>query len=193
MTVALMFLAGAGVHAWDARGGDRPAGADIGFADDMAFRHLQGVEMAFAYLESGSDEFLRHVAQEIITVQAGEARLLQAQMDRWDADPSPDEALGWMGTPVPQDDQPGMASEDELAALRAATGTDLDDLYSRLMIDHHAGGVVLAEAALEEGRHPDTRVLAGTIHRVLEVELDGLSRRRLELGLPEHQPQIEVD
>lgn len=193
MTVALMFLAGAGVNAWDARRGEQPAEADVGFADDMTSHYLQGVELAFAYLESGTDDFLRHVAREIITVQAGEARLLQAQMDWWDAEPSPDEALGWMGTPVPQDEQPGMASGDDLAALRAATGTDLDDLYSRLMIEHHAGGVSIADGALEDGRHPDIQVLAGTIRRVLEVEMDGLNQRRLELGLPQLQPEIDAD
>jgi hypothetical protein len=50
-----------------------------------------------------------------------------------------DPASGGMIMTVSADGlMPGMATKDELAKLRAATGRDLDILYSQLMIRHHS-------------------------------------------------------
>ena len=49
---------------------------------------------------------------------------------------------------------PGMATEDELANLRALSGTAFDVEFLRLMIRHHQGGLDMAQYAAE---HADDR------------------------------------
>jgi uncharacterized protein (DUF305 family) len=51
---------------------------------------------------------------------------------------------------------PGMATADQMAALKAATGADFDRLYLQLMIAHHEGAVRMAVEVLSSGR--DVRV-----------------------------------
>ncbi|MFF3766263.1 DUF305 domain-containing protein [Streptomyces sp. NPDC001922] len=46
---------------------------------------------------------------------------------------------------------PGMASEQQLAALRAARGRAFDALFLRLMITHHQGAVTMATELLSQG------------------------------------------
>ncbi|WP_432093110.1 DUF305 domain-containing protein [Streptomyces sp. bgisy100] len=46
---------------------------------------------------------------------------------------------------------PGMASERQLAALRAARGRAFDALFLRLMITHHQGAVTMATELLSQG------------------------------------------
>ena len=138
--VALGFLAGAGVYWWQQPEAE-PGRVDIGFYDDMSTHHLQGIQMGFTYLEGGSDPVLLHMAREIVLWQSGELRLMQQALQDWGEEGTPEQAMEWMGmSPVPQDAQPGMATPQETVSLERATGRELDDLLSRLMIDHHAWG-----------------------------------------------------
>src|SRR6188508_2553884 len=141
VTISLMFLTGAAVFTWQQWANDpHPNAVDIGFADDMRTHHLQGVSMALAYLHDGTDPTLLQMANEIVLVQAGENRLLNQYLEDWG---SPDldlnTAMEWMDAPVDQDAQPGMATQAELDELDAATGAELDDLFTSLMIAHHRG------------------------------------------------------
>jgi uncharacterized protein (DUF305 family) len=53
-----------------------------------------------------------------------------------------------------------MATPDQIAALKAATGTAADRLFAQLMLDHHLGGVDMAEFAATRVKEKDVRVLA---------------------------------
>ncbi len=183
--LALMFLTGAAVFAWQQWANEpHPNDADIGFADDMITHHLQGVAMSLAYLEDGTDPILRQTANEIILVQAGEARLLGQAMEDWGRpDVDHDTAMEWMGmAPVPQDQQPGMASEDEMAELEAAEGAELDELYSRLMIEHHRGGLHMSTYAEEHAAVPEIAHLAGAMATTQRSEIAELNLQREALG-----------
>ena len=161
-TFALMFLAGPRVFAWQQAANEpSPNAVDIGFADDMRTHHLQGVTMALSYLKDGTDPTFLQMANEIVLVQAGESRLLSQYLEDWGSpDLDLDTAMGWMDmAPVPQTEQPGMATDAELAELDAAEGQELDDLFSSL--DDQA----------PPGRHPH-----------------GPVRRRPRLGGVHHQP-----
>lgn len=185
-TLALMFLTGAAVYAWQQWAHEpRPNDVDVGFADDMTTHHLQGVEMSLRYLEDGTDPVLRQIANEIVLVQAGEARLLGQAMEDWGRpDVDLDTAMAWMGmAPVPQDQQPGMATEAQMAELEAAEGEELDDLFSRLMIDHHRGGVHMAAYAVEHGNVDDITRLAEAMVTTQRSEIAELNLRREALGL----------
>lgn len=182
-----MFLAGAVVFAWQQWANEpRPNDVDIGFADDMRTHHLQGVAMAQAYLEGGTDPYFRSAAEEIIIVQAGESRLMGQWLEDWgNPDLDLDNAMEWMGmAPVPQTEQPGMASEAEMAELAAAEGEELDDLFSSLMIAHHRGGQHMAQYAVDHGHEGAVTHLAQAIVTTQQSEVAEMNIRREELGLP---------
>ena len=43
------------------------------------------------------------------------------------------------------DAMPGMATSDQLRALRAASGEQMDVLFLQLMLRHHEGGVIMLQ------------------------------------------------
>ena len=185
-TVALMFLTGAAVFAWQQAAHEPdPNAVDVGFADDMRTHHLQGVTMSITYLEQGTDPTLRQMATEIVIVQAGESRLMSQWLEDWgNPDVDLDTAMGWMDmAPVPQTEQPGMASEAELTELEAAEGDELDDLFSALMIAHHRGGLHMAQYAADHGSEPAVRDLAEAMVVTQESEVVEMNLRRESLGL----------
>ncbi|WP_104119334.1 DUF305 domain-containing protein [Arthrobacter sp. B1805] len=55
---------------------------------------------------------------------------------------------------------PGLASEEDLARLRSLTGVEGDRLFLTLMIAHHRGGVMMAQAALDEASTDTVRSFA---------------------------------
>jgi uncharacterized protein (DUF305 family) len=184
---ALMFLAGAGVFAWQQAANDpSPNEVDIGFADDMRTHHLQGVTMALSYLHDGTDPTFLAMANEIVLVQAGESRLLSQYLEDWGSpDLDLDTAMGWMEmAPVPQTEQPGMATDAELAELDAAEGEELDDLFSRLMILHHRGGTHMAQYAADHGSEESVTSLAEAIVTTQQSEIAEMNAHREAIGLP---------
>jgi len=182
-----MFFAGAVVFAWQQWTNEpHPNDVDIGFADDMRTHHLQGVTLSLAYLEDGTDPYFRSTAVEIIIVQAGESRLMGQWLVDWgNPDLDLDNAMAWMGmAPVPQSEQPGMATEAEVAELEAAEGAELDDLFSSLMINHHRGGQHMAQYAVDHGSEEVVTDLAQAIVTTQRSEVAEMNIRREELGLP---------
>jgi len=185
-TIALMFLAGAAVFTWQQWANDpHPNAVDIGFADDMRTHHLQGVAMAQTYLKDGTDPTLLQMANEIVLVQAGESRLLSQYLEDWgNPDTDLDTAMGWMDMQaVPQDQQPGMATDEQLAELDAATDEELDDLFTQLMITHHRGGLHMAQYAVDHGHQPEITDLAQAMVTTQTSEIGEMNLRREALGL----------
>lgn len=185
VVLALMFLSGAAVYTWQQWAIEpRPNDVDIGFSDDMRTHHLQGVAMAQRYLVAGTDPTLRQMANEIVLVQAGESRLMSHFLEQWGSPPlDVENAMAWMGQTVPQDQQPGMATPDQLAELEEAEGADLDDLFTTLMIAHHRGGVHMARHALDHGHEDDTVNLARAMVTTQESEIAEMNLQRERLGL----------
>jgi uncharacterized protein (DUF305 family) len=74
------------------------------------------------------------------------------------ADDSHGHSMGGMsmepGSSDPTRAMPGMASSAELAALRQATGTDVDVMFLQLMLRHHEGGLAMMEYAQTHAQSP---------------------------------------
>jgi uncharacterized protein (DUF305 family) len=185
LAVALAFLAAAATYWWTQRPDD-PSAVDIGFYDDMTTHHLQAITLAHTYLRNGSDPLLRNMAEEVDFFQSGDIRVMQDALTEWGESGSPDVAMDWMGMRVPQDAQPGMATADDLLALERARGGELDDLFSRLLIDHHAGGLHMAQFAAENGHLSSVRDLAEAMAAGQEAEIGEINFARAEIGLPEY-------
>jgi uncharacterized protein (DUF305 family) len=153
LVAAVAFLGGAA--GW-ALAQPRPPGtgsADVGFLHDMIEHHSQAVEMSSLVMrpEAGADPSVVLQAQSIAFGQEAEIGLMLGRLRAWDR---PDEgdgtAMAWMGDPVPVEEMPGLATAAEVDGLRDGTGAAVDEQFLRLMIEHHAGGVAMAEAAMEE-------------------------------------------
>ena len=188
--VAVGALFGAGVLGHTLAGGSTPGenSAEAGFARDMQAHHLQAVEMASIIHGKADDETLRTVAYDMLTTQLHQVGQMFAWLDTWGLSPTGSEApMAWMSRVDGHDHGegpggqmlleegriPGMATEEELARLRAATGVEAETLFLELMIDHHTGGLPMAEAVLAASDRPEVvRMARGMIRaQASEIEL----------------------
>jgi uncharacterized protein (DUF305 family) len=170
--VGLLLLGGALAVATGIGRDDPPAAGsvDVGFARDMSAHHLQAVEMANLALERSTDDAVRGLAFDIAETQQNQVGRMQGWLSLWGFSFSGGERMAWMGSgdhaghsSAEGGLMPGMATDDELAELRTATGEDFDVLFLQLMTRHHQGGREMAEYAQENAEEPAVRNLARTI------------------------------
>ena len=146
---------------------------DVGFSQDMSVHHQQAVTMASWARDHTADPQIAVLAADIETTQNSQIGRMQGYLDLWGAAQLPIGGhMAWMtsaghdhgdggGTPVAT--MPGMASSADLAALRAATGTQGDVLFLQLMLRHHEGAVPMLEYGAEHAALPQVRNLATQI------------------------------
>lgn len=180
---ALCFLAG--VIGWRiGRPSDPPADAvSVGFLDDMTYHHEQALVLSFSYLEGApTDWFLRHTAEEIVRMQSYEIGVMQDRLRENGGEGTPEVAMDWMGMPSAPAAMPGLATDDQIVELRAARGSDADELFSRLMILHHAGGIHMADDAAERADDSFVRELASRMAGLQRTEVSEMSADRAADG-----------
>lgn len=161
--------------------------ADVGFARDMSVHHAQAVEMADIVYRRTEDPAIERIALDIGTTQQFQIGMMTGWLDIWGRTVSSDLPLmEWMGdydmtlpSPPPglsPDDSmanmdhsanpktgaetplmPGMATRAEVDELNSLPPDQMDIRFLQLMIRHHQGGVMMAQAALEKAT--DTHVL----------------------------------
>ncbi len=144
---------------------------DVGFAQDMSVHHQQAVQMAGWERDHTSDPALKQLAFDIETTQLQQIGQMQGWLSLWGAAVEPPDGrhMAWMAgdahthgaaTSGGVDTMPGMASSEELRALRAADGQQRDVLFLQLMLRHHQGGVAMLEYGAEHASTPEVRNLA---------------------------------
>jgi uncharacterized protein (DUF305 family) len=170
--------------------GDRNASpsynrTDVGFLQDMRYHHEQAVDMAFFYLTSGDETHprLRLFAQEIVYAQQMEVgrmiELLRAFRETEANDTGT--AMAWMGMPVPIDEMPGLASQEELDAFAAAEGVDASIAFATLMIAHHRAGIAMADYVIHNGRNGEVADMARSMINGQSTEIDAMTGVLAEL------------
>lgn len=186
LAAAILFLGGAA--GW-ALAQDRPPGtgsADVGFLHDMIEHHSQAVEMSSLVMRPGvgADRSVVLQAQGIAFAQEAEIGMMLGRLRAWNrSDAGDGTAMGWMGDPVPVDEMPGLASEEEIDALRDATGSEADEQFLRLMIEHHVGGVAMAEEALDRASDGDVVDLATAMATAQRSEISEMVMIGERLGI----------
>jgi uncharacterized protein (DUF305 family) len=194
LVVALCFLSG--VVGWWLNQPDTESfnGVDTGFLTDMETHHNSAINMSFDYLDRSHDPVVKHIAQEIISGQTQELAAMNSYLNAAGGTAVAGDgsvAMAWMDHPVRPADMPGMPSKAELAQLDDSEGLAADDLFTHLMIRHHAGGIGMAEYAAAHGEHPGVRKLAAAMAKVQRSEIAEMNTRRLAIGLPA-VPQSEI-
>lgn len=157
---------------------------DVGFAADMYDHHEQAVQMSLMIMDKTTNPGVRSHAVAIAAGQRRESGMFeQFLIDRGIGHVDPRRTvMAWMGEPVPADRMPGLATSEELVALNAATGEDADRLFLDLMIEHHEGGIHMAEYAVDHAETQSMRDLAARIVLDQRRELNDLEQLRVELG-----------
>lgn len=184
LVVALCFLSGV-VGWWIGRPTDPSFNdVDVGFLSDMETHHTGAIALAFAYLGREHDAVVGQIAREIVLDQSQEISVMNTYLDQ--AGPrkseTDDVAMDWMGLAVPLSRMPGMATTEEMSQLRASAGAQADEVFTRLMIDHHAAGVAMADFEAAHGQNDDVRRLAAAMAKVQRSEIAELNHRRTTLG-----------
>lgn len=167
---------------------------DVGFYQDMLTHHQQALSVANAAAEYGDDPVVRSFAREILTFQSQEIGVMRQTLIDWGYDPTerPDEAMGWMGMPVPVDEMPGLLTDEQVDEMLAARGADADRLFLDLMAEHHRGGLHMAEYAQENASDEGVRRLAGIIARGQAQEINEYRRHADTAGIDVDIPPADV-
>ncbi|MFE2751852.1 DUF305 domain-containing protein [Actinosynnema sp. NPDC059335] len=132
-----------------------PSQADLTYVARMIVHHRQALEMTALAPERARNETVRGLASRIHDTQGPEIAAME-QWQRQYAENAPAHGHSADLPEVDHDSMPGMATEQQLAELRAATGSDFDRLFLRLMIAHHEGAISMAVELLSSGT--DVRV-----------------------------------
>ena len=171
-----------------------PDSVDVGFLQDMASHHEQALVLAQLELTNGSDPAAQAFAREVLIFQSKEIGSMERLLATWDTgrgDPER-QAMDWMGMATPVASMPGMATEEELDAMRAARGTEADALFFELMARHHVGGIHMGEYAAANAGTEDVRNLAAVLARNQAIEVNEFAQTVERLGLPVEIERVEV-
>lgn len=159
--------------------------ADVVFARDMIPHHAQAVEMSDLALERSTDPQVRSLAAQIDATQGPEMAEMTGWLEQW-GQPLPEAsgAEGGHGGAHGGDHSamPGMMSADQMQRLGEANGVAFDRMWLEMMIEHHEGAVVMAEAQLQAGQFPATATLARSIIATQTAEIAQM--RELLAALP---------
>lgn len=149
---------------------DGEAAGDIGFSQDMTAHHAQAIRMAATVRSRVSPE-VDAVAAQVFENQVHESGVLQGWLQLWEAPQLPSGPhMSWMadhdrqGQPDGESPpMPGMASQDEVNRLEDLSGTELEIWFLQLMVRHHEGGILMAQAAAEVAEVPAVQSLAAAM------------------------------
>ncbi|MCD2441422.1 DUF305 domain-containing protein [Agromyces sp. SYSU K20354] len=111
--------------------------ADSEFMLDMIQHHDQAIEMTGFVDENTDDRDIRLLAERMRVSQEDELK----SMTRWLQDRFIPVNEAGAGHGHDGDAMPGMLTDDELAALEAATDAEFDRLFLESMIRHHQGAL----------------------------------------------------
>lgn len=170
---------------------------DVGFAQDMSVHHNQAIDMSSIALTNAADQPVRTLAFDMLTSQQNQVGQMQGWLAIWDRAPVGSNGyMGWM-----KDDEghshtmsmasqptgsvaamPGMATADELAALRQATGPAVDVMFLQLMLRHHEGGLSMMEYAVDHAETPALKRLAESMISTQESEATLMKQMLAERG-----------
>ncbi len=160
------------------------ASPEAGFARDMAAHHAQAVDMATLLRDNTDDVEMRQIALDIMLTQQAQIGHMQGWLNVWKlpiAHAGP--AMAWMEMPT-TDLMPGMATPGDINRLRSLKGLEADGLFLSLMIPHHRGGVIMAQAILERSQRPEVRAMAEAIINAQESEIALMQALLKQKGFP---------
>lgn len=120
----------------------KPNDADFRYVRMMIKHHEQALEMTALVPERAANAQLKALASRMADTQGPDIRAMQAWLTRAGGGPAHDPS---------HDQMQGMATPEQLAALKAASGPAFDKMFVELMTRHHEGAIVMATDLLQTG------------------------------------------
>jgi uncharacterized protein (DUF305 family) len=171
---------------------------DVGFSQDMAAHHLQGVQMANIARDRTTTLEIRQLAFDIESTQLEQIGRMKGWLFLWGyPEQSPDgNHMQWMASSEHAHSgtatsgtvtsgataMPGMATSEELAKLRSLSGPELDTYFLQLMLRHHIGGAPMAEYAGDHAGQSVVRLLADNMLKSQSSEVDYMKQLLAQRG-----------
>ncbi|MEV4071206.1 DUF305 domain-containing protein [Nonomuraea fuscirosea] len=148
---------------------ETPNAADVKYVQDMIVHHRQAMDMALLAPNRAESAKLKSLADRIKAAQGPEIQFMTSWL-REQEQKVPDHHAAHEG-------MPGMATPEQMEALKAATGKAFDQLFLQLMINHHLGAIKMSEQVLGGGIHIRIEELASDVSVTQAAEI----RRMQEL------------
>jgi uncharacterized protein (DUF305 family) len=157
-----------------------PSVVDVGFSQAMTVHHQQAILMSNLMLD-GRPTGLADMARKIANSQMIELGEMRGWLRLWDEPLAPpkNSEMVWIqlsGAPLDasltrylvecsesSNGMPGLATAEQLQQLRRLEGRARDELFLRLMLDHHEGGLPMAQFTARYAKLPVVKQLAQLI------------------------------
>ncbi|MEO3871274.1 DUF305 domain-containing protein [Nonomuraea sp. B12E4] len=126
--------------------------ADVTYVQDMIVHHQQALDMALLAPNRAESPQVKGLADRIKAVQGPEIQYMTTWL-RQQEQKVPDHHAA-------HDGMPGMATPEQMEALKVATGKEFDRQFLQLMINHHLGAIKMSGQVLTSGSHIKIEELA---------------------------------
>jgi uncharacterized protein (DUF305 family) len=147
--------------------------ADVEFLQGMIPHHQQAVEMAELVEPSTDRAELRQLAGDVISTQSAEVELMTGLLEEAGEDVPDADMSGMDHGAEPM--MGGMMTDEQMGAMRGASGVEFDVVWAESMIAHHQGAIEAAESVLEEGAAAEVRALAEAVIEAQTSEIAQLT------------------
>ena len=158
--------------------------ADLQFAQQMIPHHAQAVQMANMTMGRQLDPQVLRLAENIRAAQTPEVQQMVNWLTGW-GEEIPETSIdhvnaghgdGHMGGEGMEgmeelEDMPGMMDARQMKELGDAKGSEFQDMWLAMMMEHHKGAIKMAQAEQEDGSYRDAVKLAESIETAQEKEI----------------------
>ncbi|MET7763938.1 DUF305 domain-containing protein [Streptomyces sp. NPDC005393] len=143
---------------------DSPNSADISYVRMMIEHHRQALVMTDLAPDHAKSGKVERLAERIASGQRPEIDAMRGWLKTNGGSTAGGGAGGGAkGGHEAHEAMPGMASPEQLDALRAARGAAFDKLFLKLMIAHHQGAVSMATDVLAQGNNVRVEEMADDV------------------------------
>ena len=153
--------------------------ADVHFMSGMIYHHAQAVLIAGWAASHKAGPSVQTLCDRIVASQKDEIALLSRWLaTRHEAVPHPDSEYMMMPDMDATQMMPGMLTAEQLAQLDRARGLDFDQLFLRLMIQHHQGAITMVNQLFASGAGEEEPVykMASSVYADQTTEIERMQR-----------------
>lgn len=146
----------------------------------MLYHHEQAMTMTGMVVERTENERVRLLSERMAISQEAEMDQMEdwlAQRDETLVDPADPDHAHAAAT------MPGLLSDDEMAALEAASDAEFDRLFLESMIRHHEGAIAMVYTLYSEGGGNESEVdsIARHVESDQSIEISRMLQMLAEL------------
>lgn len=132
---------------------------DVMFMNMMIVHHDQAIEMSKLAENRTDNKNILELSRNISEAQKSENQQMTEWMRSIGLEPGNHHPMA------------GMASGEEMQQLRNSEGSEFNQLFAELMIEHHKGGIEMAKNFRETGRHSELKEMQGQMVETQQKEI----------------------